>query len=124
LHNQIEAVLTAEQKAWLAAHAPVRCREFALTDAQKTEITGLIAAFNEANRADLEAVKAVFEEARAAYQNGASREQIRAILNKAAAAMQRLRTAHEALNASIRAVLTAEQLASGCYGPRIVVRQS
>ena len=123
LHSQIEAILTPEQKAWLAANGPERCRALALTEAQRTEITALIAAFNEANRADLQLIKQVFEEARAAHQNGATREQLRAILNKAAPAMERIRVAQQALHVAIFALLTPEQRASGCYGPRIVVRQ-
>lgn len=123
LHSQIEAVLTAEQKAWLAANGPERCREFALTEAQKTEITALIAAFNQANHADIETVRQAFEAARAAHQNGASREEIRAILQGAAAAMQRLMFAQFELQAGIQAVLTAEQRASGCFGPRMVIHR-
>lgn len=121
LHAQIEAILTAEQKAWLAANGPGRCHEFALTEAQKTEITGLIAAFNEANRADLQTIKTVFQEARAAHENGATRDQIAAILAKAAPAMLRVRAAQVVLEAAIRGVLTPEQRASGCFAPRIMV---
>jgi Spy/CpxP family protein refolding chaperone len=120
LHAQIEAVLTAEQKAWLAANGPERCRGFALTDAQKTQITALIAAFQEANAADLATIKKAFEEARAAHQAGASRQQIAAILNRAAAAIERIRVAQIALDAAILALLTPEQRASGCFGPRLV----
>jgi Spy/CpxP family protein refolding chaperone len=121
LHAQIEAILTPEQKAWLAANGPGRCREFALTEAQKTQITGLIAAFNEANRADLQTIKTVFQEARAAHENGANRNEIARILSKAAPAMLRVRAAQVELASAIRAVLTPEQRASGCYAPRIVV---
>jgi Spy/CpxP family protein refolding chaperone len=123
LHSQIEAVLTAEQKAWLAANGPARCRDFALTEPQKTEITGLIAAFNQANLGDIETVRQTFQAARAAHQNGASREEIRAILEGAAAAMHRLAIAHFELQASIHDVLTPDQRASGCYGPRLVIRR-
>jgi Spy/CpxP family protein refolding chaperone len=123
LHAQIDAVLTDEQKAWLAANGPARCREFALTEAQKTEITGLIAAFNEANQEDIETVRVAFEAARAAHQNGASRDEIRSILQPAAVAMQRLIHAHLQLGAAIQSVLTPEQRASGCYRPRVVIRR-
>jgi Spy/CpxP family protein refolding chaperone len=123
LHSQIEAVLTAEQKAWLAANGPERCREFALTETQQTEITALIAAFNVTNQADIATVRQAFEAARAAHQNGASREAILAILQGASGAMQRLMVAQFQLQAAIQAVLTPQQRDSGCYGPRIVIRQ-
>jgi Spy/CpxP family protein refolding chaperone len=123
LHAQIAAVLTADQKAWLAANGPERCGEFALTEAQKTEITALISAFNQTNQADIETVRQAFEAARAAHQNGASPEAIRAILLAAAPAMQRLILAHAELETAIRAVLTPEQRASGCYRPRVLIRR-
>jgi Spy/CpxP family protein refolding chaperone len=123
LHTQIEALLTPAQKEWLAQTGPNRCQAFALTDAQKTEITALVAAFNQTHAADIATVRQAFEEARAAYQNGASREEIRAILQKAAAAMERLMVAHVQLHTAIQAVLTSEQRQSGCYGPRFIIRR-
>jgi Spy/CpxP family protein refolding chaperone len=121
LRAQIEAVLTPAQKAWLANPGPRptnQCRAdgIRLTDAQHTQITALIASFETANRADLEAIKAVHEEARAAREAGASRERIAEILKKAEAPMRRIRAAQEALQAAIRAVLTPAQVASGCFG--------
>lgn len=117
LRADIEAVLTAAQKAWLAAarQHPCRAEDIRLTDAQKTEITALIAAFQTANKADLETIKAVFEEARAAHQNGATRAEVAAILAKASAAMTRVQAARIELDAAIRALLTPAQLASGCF---------
>lgn len=117
LHADILAVLTPEQKAWLESQRPLPCRDLRLTDAQKTEITSLIAEFQSAHQADLELIKAVFEEARAAYLAGATRQEIAGILAKARPAMERVRLARAELAAAIRAVLTPEQLASGCFGP-------
>jgi Spy/CpxP family protein refolding chaperone len=112
LHADILAVLTPAQIAWLRAHRP--CADARLTDEQKTQITALIAAFETANEADLAAIKAVFEEARAAHQAGATREQISTILQKARAPMERIRAAQRQLDADIRALLTPAQLA--CFG--------
>ena len=121
LHADIEAILTPAQKAWLANPGPRpanQCRAdgIRLTEAQHTQITALIAAFETANRADLEAIKAVHAEARAAREAGASRERIAEILKKAEGPMQRIRAAQEALHTAIRAVLTPAQIASGCFG--------
>ncbi|HEX6065543.1 MAG TPA: Spy/CpxP family protein refolding chaperone [Longimicrobiales bacterium] len=112
LHANILALLTPAQIAWLRGHRP--CSDVRLTDEQKTQITALIAAFETAHEADLNAIKAVFEEARAARQAGATREQIGAILQKARAPMERVRAAQRQLDADIRALLTPAQLA--CFG--------
>jgi Spy/CpxP family protein refolding chaperone len=118
LAAQIEAVLTAEQKAWLAAHQPPLCNRTnttALTDAQKNQMAALIAAYEEKNKADLEAVKAALERARAALKSGATREQLRAILDSVKAAEERLRAAQIELAKAIDALLTPEQRASRCF---------
>jgi Spy/CpxP family protein refolding chaperone len=123
LHADVQAVLTPAQKAWLANSGDrprhhCSAEGIRLTDAQKTQITGLIAAFETANAADLQTIRAIHAEARAAIQAGASREQVAQILARANPAMQRVRAAREALNAAIRAVLTPAQVASGCFGDR------
>jgi Spy/CpxP family protein refolding chaperone len=117
LRSQIEAVLTAEQKAWLASHRPQRCdpSKFPpLTDAQKAQMRGLEAAFQTANQADIDAVKAGLEKARAAAAAGKSREEIQGILEGIKPAIERLDVARRALRAQLEAVLTPEQKASGC----------
>jgi Spy/CpxP family protein refolding chaperone len=111
LRADIYAVLTAEQKAWLAANQPGTCTASPLSEAQKTEIAGLVAAFEQANLADLEAIRAAFEEARAAHRSGASAEAVRAILAPVAPALLRVRAAEIELAAAIAALLTPEQLA-------------
>jgi Spy/CpxP family protein refolding chaperone len=119
LHTAIEAVLTAEQKAWLAANEPgprdgARC-EATLTDAQKTQIAALVTAFQTANKTDLDAIRAAHEAALAAIKAGKSREEVRAILEGSRAAMERVRTAERALNTAVQALLTDEQRAAGCF---------
>lgn len=117
LKSDIDAVLTPEQRAWIAEHSPRACRvdRFPpLTDAQKAQIHTLEVAFRTQNQADLDAVKAVLEEAAAAIRAGKSREEVAAILEKASAPMQRLEAARKELREKILAVLTPEQKASGC----------
>jgi Spy/CpxP family protein refolding chaperone len=117
LKSDIDAVLTAEQRAWLAAHTPRGCRadQFPpLTDAQKAQIHALETAFRQNNQADLDLVKATLEEAFAAKQAGKSREEVAQILAKAAPAMLRLELARRALREQILGILTPEQKASGC----------
>lgn len=117
LKSDIDAVLTAEQRAWIAAHSPRACRADrfpALTDAQKAQIRSLETAFRQNNQADIELVRATFEEARAAFEAGKSQQQIALILAKATPAIIRLEAARKALREQILGVLTPEQKASGC----------
>lgn len=111
LHNDILAVLTAEQKAWLQSHHPKHCNAPPLTEAQRTQIAALIASFEQANKTDLEAIKKAHEDARAAAKAGATREQIHAILGAVAPAMARVAAARIELGTAIKAVLTPEQRA-------------
>lgn len=114
LRADIMAVLTAEQRAWIESHRPQPCTPPQLTEAQKNEISALIAAFEQANRADLQTIRNAVEQARTAHKNGASREEITRIMHGAQAAMERVRAAEHALRAAIEAVLTAEQRAAAC----------
>jgi len=82
-----------------------------LTDAQKTTIKALVDAFAAANAADLAAMKAAHVKAREAHKAGATREAIKAILDAAKPAAERVRTAAEALRVAIGNVLTAAQKA-------------
>lgn len=107
------ALLTPEQRAWIESHSPKPCAD-TLTPQQKTQIAALIATFEQANRADLDATKAAYQAARAAHKNGATREQVAAILAAVKPAMDRLHVAQAALGVSIAALLTPEQLASKC----------
>lgn len=117
LKADIDAILTPEQRAWIAAHSPRSCRadQFPpLTDTQKAQIHSLEVAFQTQNKADLDAVKAILEEAAAAVRAGKSHDEVAAILEKARAPMQRLASARQDLRDKILAVLTPEQKASGC----------
>jgi len=117
LRSDIEAVLTPEQKAWLASHQPQRCdpSKFPpLTDAQKAQMKALETAFQTANKADLDAVKAAMDQVRAAVAAGKSTSEIEAILTGVRPAVERLEAARRALHAQLEAVLTPEQKASGC----------
>lgn len=119
LRDAINAVLTDAQKAWLTTRQYHRCDPTSatpLTDAQKAQIQALRDAFNAANKADLDAVKAAMDEAREAREDGASRAEIEAILATVKDAMERLHAAGEQLRADIDSVLTAEQRASNCFG--------
>ena len=114
----IDAVLTPEQRAWIAAHSPRACRAERfppLTDAQKAQIRALESAFAENNASDLAFVKATLEEAHAAARAGKSQEEVQQILAKALPAVRRLETARRNLRDQIIAVLTPEQKASGCF---------
>jgi Spy/CpxP family protein refolding chaperone len=111
-------ILTAEQRAWLAAHQPRACNRNTappLTDAQRSQIALLMADYEEKYKADLEIVRASLERARLAQKNGASREEIARILETAKAASGRLQAAQAELARAIDALLTPEQRASGCY---------
>ena len=116
----IQGVLTAEQKAWLAANPPThrggtRCPP--LTAAQHAQIEGLLKAFNEANQADLAIVAKAARDAEAARRSGASAADIQKILDAAKAAMDRLAAARATLETAIANVLTAEQKACRVVTP-------
>jgi Spy/CpxP family protein refolding chaperone len=119
LRTDLLSVLTAEQKAWVESQGRNRCESMALTDAQRTEISALYAEFQQDNRADLEMIRTTLDRARAAHLADASREEIRAILATARPAMQRVSAAHIQLAAAVFALLTPEQVASGCYPPHL-----
>ena len=117
LRSDIEAVLTPEQKAWLASHQPQRCdpSKFPpLTDAQKAQMRALETAFQTANKADIDAVQAAILQVRAAIAAGKSRDEIQAILDGVKPAIDRLEAARKTLRTQLEAVLTPEQKASGC----------
>lgn len=82
-----------------------------LTDAQRTQITALVAAFTAANAPDLAAMKAAHQAAREARRAGKSRDEIKKILDGAKPAAERVRHAAEALRTAIGNVLTAAQRA-------------
>jgi Spy/CpxP family protein refolding chaperone len=113
LHRSIMGTLTPAQRAWLMNGPPPR--PCALTDAQRTEISALRAAFEESNASDIALLRAVHQRAQAAREAGASREAVVAILAEGREAVERLRAARMALHAAIQAVLTPAQQAAGCF---------
>jgi Spy/CpxP family protein refolding chaperone len=123
LQTAIENVLTAAQKAWLDANRPRLCDpRSTLSAEQRTQIQALIAAYEETNAADLAAVQDALEKARAAAKNGATREQVAAIINSVKANVERLRVAQLELMKAIDAVLTPDQKVTPCFkGPVIPV---
>lgn len=112
LRKALSDVLTPAQKAWLDSNKPASCST--LTDAQRTQIASLIAAYEQANKADLDAVKAALDKARAAREAHATNEQIKAILSAVQPNMDRLKASADKLRADMEAVLTPEQRAAHC----------
>ncbi|HLA89410.1 MAG TPA: Spy/CpxP family protein refolding chaperone [Gemmatimonadaceae bacterium] len=82
-----------------------------LTDAQKTAIQAAIAAFQTSHKADLDALQAIHQEARAAIQAGKTRAEVKAILEKAKPILERMRAAWDALHTAINNILTPAQRA-------------
>lgn len=114
----IDAVLTPAQRAWIRAHRPADCRaeDFpALTDAQKSQIRDLERNFRESHKADLDAIKAIFAEAKNALGSGKSQNEVAAILAQTIPIANRLATARKDLRDDILAVLTPQQRASRCF---------
>jgi len=117
LKADIDAVLTPEQRAWIAAHAPKRCdpAKFPpLTETQKEQIRALESAFELAHKADLDAVKAAFDQVKDALKTGKSRAEIAKIFESVKPALERLASERMKLRDGIAAILTPEQKASGC----------
>ena len=117
LVTSIKAVLTDAQKAYLSTRTCGECDSTVapLTAEQKASIDSLVQAFEDANAGDIAAIKAAREAEREARASGATEDSIRTIRESVRPAMDRLRAARVALQAEIKALLTPEQLASGCY---------
>lgn len=92
------------------AHARLP-EEIKLTDAQKAQIDALRAAFQTANAANHAALKAIFDEAKAARDAGKTRAEVRAILDRGKPMADQMRAAVQALHTAIQAVLTDAQRA-------------
>lgn len=82
-----------------------------LTDEQKAEIQALREAFQVAHADEIAALKAIFEEARAARASGATHEEIRAILVEGRPIAEALRPAVFELHHQILNVMTEAQRA-------------
>jgi Spy/CpxP family protein refolding chaperone len=82
-----------------------------LTEEQHATIDSLREAFRAEHQSTLDSLRAIFEEARAAREAGATREEIRAILITGRPLADALRPDLQALHEAIRAVLTDAQRA-------------
>lgn len=80
-----------------------------LTDEQRAEMHALREAFRAEHAEALDALRAIFQEAREARRNGATREEVRAILEEGRATAEALRPHVRALHEALRAVLTDAQ---------------
>lgn len=117
LKTDIDAILTTEQRAWLASHEPKNCKKNLfppLTDDQKSKIRGFEAAFKDSNKADVRAVNAALKEIKQAANSGKSAADIQKIIDGIKPAIDRLADGRKKLKEQIESVLTAEQKASGC----------
>lgn len=85
--------------------------EIKLTDAQKAQMEALRSAFRTANAANHAALKAIFDEAKAAREAGKTRAEVRAILERGKPIADQMRAAVQALHTAIQAVLTDAQRA-------------
>jgi hypothetical protein len=82
-----------------------------LSDEQKAEIEALRTAFRTEHQTELDQLRAIFDEARDARDGGATREEVRAILEDGHSIGEALRDDVQALHAAIRDVFTDEQIA-------------
>ena len=121
LQEDIWAIYTDAQRAWIEAHKPKVCDRFGaprLTDEQIAKIRSLKQAFQESIQDELAAIKEAHQKAREAKAAGASAEEIRAILATVKDEMEAIRQAEQRLEQAILDVLTPEQRARWC-----IVRQ-
>lgn len=121
LQEDIWAIYTDAQRAWIEAHKPKVCDRLGpprLTDEQIAKIRSLKQAFQESIQDELAAIKEAHQKAREAKAAGASAEEIRAILATVKDEMEAIREAEKRLEQAILDVLTPEQRARWC-----IVRQ-
>ncbi|MEX2181339.1 MAG: Spy/CpxP family protein refolding chaperone [Gemmatimonadaceae bacterium] len=85
--------------------------ELALTDEQRAAIAELRTAFRAEHEEELDALREIFQAARTARQSGATREEVRAILEQGREIAVALRPALKELHDALRAVLTDAQRA-------------
>jgi Spy/CpxP family protein refolding chaperone len=111
LRADIWAIYTPEQRAWIESHRPGACgpATVRLTQEQVQQIRALQERFMTEVKADLELIRAIVAEARAARETGQPREEVAKILARAAEPQQRVREAERRLHEAILALLTPEQ---------------
>ena len=110
LQADVWAVYTPEQRAWIESNRPRSCdAAVRLTDEQAKQIRTLQEAFVASVKADLELIRSIAEEARAAREAGKTRQEVATILAKAAEPHRRVVDAERKLQEAILALLTPEQ---------------
>ena len=111
LQADIWAVYSPEQRAWIESHRPGTCGPAAvkLTENQVKEIRALQERFYAAVKNDLELIRSIVKEAQDARTAGKSRQEVAAILARAAEPQRRVADAERALQEAILALLTPEQ---------------
>lgn len=127
LQRDVWSAYTAEQQAWIASkgRGETACRPDVmnqLTAPQVARIRELKGAFGQSVMGFVMTIKKIHEEARAAAQAGASREQVGAILARAEPALEALKAAERRLAASILDVLTPAQKANACLVRALIGR--
>ena len=90
---------------------PVFPDSLRLTDAQRAEMLALRMAFRAENEAQLDSLRDIFREARLARLEGATRAEVRAILETGRPLAEALRPKVRALHEALQAVLTDAQRA-------------
>jgi Spy/CpxP family protein refolding chaperone len=119
LRDNIFAIYTPAQRAWVRANEAKECSANggpALSEAQLAQIKSIKNAFEVANRTDITTIRTVAAEAKAAREAGKTEAELKAILEKAKAARDRVRAAEKKLMQDIMAVLTPDQRAAWCVG--------
>jgi len=111
LQADIWAVYTPEQQAWIAAHRVRGCSpgSLHLSDAQVKAIRDLEQQFYTTVKPDLELIRSIVDEARKAREAGKTRDEVAAILARAAEPQRRVAEAERKLQAAILALLKPDQ---------------
>ena len=111
LQADVWAIYTPEQRAWIESHRPRACgpTTATLTDEQVKQIRALQDRFYASVKSDLDLIRSIAEEARNARAAGKSRDEVAAILARAAEPQRRVSAAERALQEAILALLTPEQ---------------
>ena len=111
LQADIWAVYTPEQQAWITAHRLRDCNpgSLRLTDDQVKAIRDLEQQFYTTVKPDLELIRSIVDEARKAREAGKTRDEVAAILARAAEPQRRVAEAERKLQTAILALLKPDQ---------------
>jgi Spy/CpxP family protein refolding chaperone len=96
-----------------------RCAQTAdsLTDVQKGQVRAVNQAFDKAHATQLEQLRTIMEQARAAREAGKSQDELRAIMETARPINEALAPDRKAASEEIVKLLTPSQIAAGCIPP-------